>query len=111
MENGTIAPGNVFVSYSSFDRNRVEPIVAYLNAQGFTAWWDQLIDPGTSYRPVIQQALEEAACLVVVWSMASVVNDFVHSEVTRAQKKGIMMPVVIDRNAPIPIGFDTMQHV
>jgi TIR domain len=110
MNNGSISSGNVFVSYSSQDRDRVEPIVKYFTDQGFTVWWDQLIEPGQYYRPVIQQALDDAACLVVVWTAASVANNFVHSEVTRAQKRGILIPVVLDPGVGVPIGFDGMQH-
>ena len=44
-------PIDVFVSYSSFDRERVRPIVEELTTSGMNVWWDSRIAPGAGFDP------------------------------------------------------------
>jgi hypothetical protein len=63
---------DIFLSYSSQDRERITPPIQSLEQQGWSVWWDQEITPGKTWRQVIQQALDEARCVVVVWSNNSI---------------------------------------
>ena len=63
---------DIFVSYKSEDRKRVEPIVDALIAEGFSVWWDVQIEAGTDWRERIKQALQSSACVLVVWTETSV---------------------------------------
>jgi TIR domain len=102
--------GMVFVSYAHVDRKRVEPLVNLLAAR-FNVWWDKEIELGPSYRSTLMKKLDTARCVVVVWTTASVERDFVWSEVDRVKEFGIVVPVKLDANARIPLGFDQMQHL
>jgi hypothetical protein len=111
MSGDPSAPGSVFLSYAREDRQRVEVLARYLRDHGFAVWWDRDIEPGTSFRSSIQTALDEAACVVVVWTQASVDNDFVRSEASNGQRQGRLTPVLLDANARVPVGFTEIQYV
>jgi hypothetical protein len=47
----------------------------------------------------------------VFWSISSVDSQFVRSEASLSQEKGILKPVLLDANARIPVGFTELQHL
>ena len=59
---------NIFISYARKDREKVAVLAKALADRGWTVWWDWTIPVGKTWRQVISEALEAAACLVVVWS-------------------------------------------
>jgi hypothetical protein len=66
--------GKVFFSYATVDRSRVEVLVKTLEAQGFDVWWDRDIPRGKNFNRVIEEALQQAKCAIVIWSRASIVS-------------------------------------
>lgn len=100
----------VFVSDAHADRAHVEPLVRVL-ARRFNVWWDRGIELGESWRRTLMDHLDSARCVVVVWTTQSVEREFIWSEVERVKDRGIVVPVILDRNAKIPLGFDRMQHL
>lgn len=103
---------DVFVSYKAEDRRRVQPIVEALEADGLSVWWDRQIGGGDSWREAIEQHLDAARCVLVVWSKRSVGPDghFVRDEASRALRRHIYLPVRIDRVNP-PLGFGETQSL
>jgi hypothetical protein len=101
----------ILISYAREDRDRISRLVKRLDRAQLTVWWDDHIEPGTSFRRVIDEHLDHAACVVVAWSVASVDSDFVRSEATRAQQRGVLVPVLLDADARIPVGFTELHHV
>ena len=101
---------DVFVSYSSQDRARVVPLVQALERRGWTVWWDRKIDAGTAFDREIEAAIDEAKCIVVVWSESSVQSDWVRSEASEGLNRGILAPVAIDPVRP-PLAFRLTQTV
>jgi TolB-like protein len=101
---------DVFVSYKREDRSRVRPLVDALTAEGLSVWWDVGIEGGAAWRESIQQALDEARCVIVVWTLSSVgaAGEFVHDEAGAAKSRGVYLPVVIDDVLP-PLGFRQVQ--
>jgi len=63
---------DIFLSYPSKDANRVKPIVALLEAEGWQGWWDPKIPHGTRFDAYIEEQLNQAKLVVVVWSKHSV---------------------------------------
>ncbi len=49
---------DIFISYASEDRSRVEPLAKALEDQGCSVWWDPQIPPGKTFFGVIKEALE-----------------------------------------------------
>ncbi|MGH6909524.1 MAG: TIR domain-containing protein, partial [Phenylobacterium sp.] len=101
---------DVFVSYSSQDRARVVPLVQALERRGWSVWWDRKIDAGTAFDREIEAAIDEAKCIVVVWSENSVQSDWVRSEASEGLNRGILAPVAIDPVRP-PLAFRLTQTV
>lgn len=101
---------DVFVSYKAEDRRRVQPLVHALQAEGLSVWWDEHIGVGDAWRETIERQLNEAKSVVVVWSKRSVGPEggFVREEATRAQKRGVYVPILIDAVMP-PLGFGESQ--
>jgi serine/threonine-protein kinase len=101
---------DVFVSYKAEDRRRVQPLVQALQAEGLSVWWDEHIGAGDSWRETIERQLNEARTVVVVWSKRSVGPEgaFVREEATRAQRRGVYVPILIDAVSP-PLGFGESQ--
>ncbi len=98
----------VFVSYATEDRHRVEPFVALLEAQGLSVWWDRHIEMGSSFDVVIERELDAALCVVVVWSAQSVSSEWVRNEATDAANRGVLVPILID-DVRLPLAFRRMQ--
>ena len=90
----------IFLSYSSNDRERVLPLVRALQEDGYTVWWDREIRPGPSFDREIEREITDAGCIVVVWSQASVDSEWVRAEVEEGARRGLLVPVMIDDVLP-----------
>jgi adenylate cyclase len=95
---------DIFVSYSRQDRAMVTPLVAALEAVGWTVWWDPEITPGEEFDSLISRELEGARSLVVVWTPNSVESRWVRGEARDAADRGVLFPVRFG-NAKLPIDF------
>lgn len=100
---------DIFVSYSSKDRDTVKKLVEVMKSRGWSVWWDPTIRPGEYYEDVIEGALTVAKCVVVVWSKNSVASKWVRAEAAEAANRGVLVPVVIDA-AKIPFRFKQIQE-
>jgi serine/threonine-protein kinase len=107
-----IGATDVFVSYKAEDRARLRPLIAALEGEGFTVWWDTHIGGGAHWREDIQEHLDAAKCVIVVWTKRSVgiEGDFVRDEASRARKRGAYLPVLLDPVEP-PLGFGEVQAI
>jgi TolB-like protein/Tfp pilus assembly protein PilF len=101
---------DVFISYKAEDRSRVRPLVEALEADGLSVWWDAHIGGGDEWRDTIARHLDDAKCVIVVWSKRSVAPEgrFVRDEATRALRRHAYLPVRIDKVEP-PLGFGETQ--
>ena len=93
---------DIFVSYARFDKARVSPIVAALEAQGWSVWWDPAIAPGEEFDRLIASELKRARAVVVVWTPASVESRWVRGEARDGADRGILVPLRFDQ-ATLPI--------
>ena len=75
---------DVFVSYARSDKARVAPLVAAIEARGWTVWWDPEIDAGQQFDDQIEAELLAAAAVVVVWTATSVSSRWVRGEAREA---------------------------
>ena len=95
---------DIFVSYSRQDKARVTPLVAALEAEGWSVWWDPSIAPGEEFDALISRELEGARALVVVWTPNSVDSRWVRGEARDAADRGVLFPVRFE-TAKLPIDF------
>lgn len=93
---------DVFVSYARADKARVAPLVAAIEAQGYSVWWDPEITPGQEFDQQIGVELKAAAAVLVVWTPSSVNSRWVRGEAREGADRGILVPVRFD-SAELPI--------
>ena len=84
---------DVFVSYARTDKSRVAPIVAAIESQGWSVWWDPEIAAGQQFDDQIEAELGKARCVLVIWTPTSVVSRWVRGEAREAADRGILVPV------------------
>ena len=102
---------DIFFSYSSKDRARIQPLRDALVDRGFSVFWDQEVPTSTDWDTWIRQRLNESKCAIVVWSVNSVVSDNVRHEATIARQHNTIVPVLLDPIAAdqFPMGLYTVQ--
>lgn len=101
---------DVFISYKREDEAIVAKMVSGLEAEGLVVWWDRDIEGASGWRDTIHQRLTSAACVIVVWSSASIsgAGEFVQDEAAVAKSRGTLLPVRVDKVDP-PLGFGQRQ--
>jgi hypothetical protein len=100
--------GHVFVSYASADRERARQVATLVASEGWDVWWDRTIPPGRQFDEVIEEALDAATCVVVLWSKASIASTWVKTEAAEANRRKLLIPVVIE-DVKIPLEFRRLQ--
>ncbi len=84
---------DVFVSYARADKARVAPLVAAIEAKGWSVWWDPEITPGQEFDDQIEAEIDAAKAVLVVWTPTSVASRWVRGEAREAAERGILVPV------------------
>ena len=100
----------LFLSYAHADEVRARKLATALGEAGYNVWWDALIEGGTAYAKTINNALETADVIIVLWSSASVESDWVRDEAALGRDRQRLVPVSLDRVKP-PLGFRQYQFV
>ena len=99
---------DIFISYSREDRERAHDLANALERTGWSVWWDRIIPAGRTFDEVIEEAIDAAKCVVVVWSEISVKSRWVRTEAEEGAHRGILVPVLID-DVRIPLAFRRIQ--
>jgi adenylate cyclase len=87
---------DVFVSYARSDKALVAPLVAAIEAQGWSVWWDPEIDAGQQFDDQIEAELKAAKAVLVVWTPTSVASRWVRGEAREAADRGTLVPARFD---------------
>jgi hypothetical protein len=101
---------DIFVSYSSADRERAKSLAVAFAAQGWSVFWDQIISARESFPDVLERELDNTQCVVVLWSQASVKSRWVKEEAFAAAERNILFPALID-DVELPFGFKSIQTI
>ncbi len=87
---------DVFLSYSSADREAARRFADALGKEGLTVWWDAALRAGETFDEVIENALKAAKSVIVLWSPRSVTSRWVRAEATLADRRNKLVPVIIE---------------
>ena len=99
---------NVFLSYAREDGTKAALIAHALTAQGWKVWWDRTIPPGRTFDDVIEDALDDAGCVVVLWSQAAIASHWVRAEAAEGMRRGILVPAYLE-DVKTPLEFRRIQ--
>ena len=99
---------DIFLSYNEKDREQARRVALMLESVGWTVWWDRRIPAGETWRSVLEDALENMRCMVVLWSSHSIESEWVYEEATEGRRLGKLIPVMIEAVRP-PAGFREIQ--
>jgi len=107
---------HIFLSYSRQDSEFVFSLHDQLEKEGLDVWIDREgIKPGTSsWRKTIQDAIDQASCLLVVLSPDAKESHWVGEELNYAQTQGKWIFYVLargDERTAVPFGHSTAQWV
>lgn len=98
----------VFLSYAREDAGIAKQVAERLREEGWSVFWDREIPVGQTWEDVIEVQLSHVACVVVLWSSASVRSDWVRAEAAAAADRGVLVPALIDAASP-PARFRIIQ--
>jgi hypothetical protein len=99
---------DIFLSYTERDRDAAIRVVDLLESAGWTVWWDRRIPAGETWRNVLERALGEMRCMIVLWSNNSISSEWVYEEASEGRRQGKLVPVLIEAVRP-PAGFREIQ--
>jgi TolB-like protein/Flp pilus assembly protein TadD len=100
----------IFLSYAHGDHAQAQRLAAALQKAGYTVWWDALIEGGSRYAQTIDDALQSADAVLVLWSKRSVDSDWVRDEAAQGRDRHRLVPLSLDGTHP-PLGFRQIQVI
>jgi TIR domain len=99
---------DIFISYSKMDHALALKLSAFLEAEGWSVWWDKSLGAADLYRDEIMKQLAAARAVITIWTENSVKSDWVRAEAGRAKADGKLIPVktadVAYADIPLPFG-------
>jgi adenylate cyclase len=103
-------PQDIFISYSSHDREKAEQLTELLVSAGLSVWIDQSgIDVATSWSKEIVQAIDGCKAFLVLLSPNSIISKNVVREVALASEKNKkILPLDLE---PVQLTEDLQYHL
>jgi Sec-independent protein translocase protein TatA len=95
---------DIFISYKREEQAIARKLADALESEGWTVWWDPKLRAGERFDEVIEKALNEAKCVVVLWSNLSVNSDYVKAEAIEALEQKKLVPIKIE-SVNLPFRF------
>ena len=84
---------HVFLSYDRGDVGPAQSIAELLEGAGHSVWWDRHIKGGVQFSNEIEQELERAQAVLVLWSQRSVQSAWVRDEAAAGRDSGRLVPI------------------
>ena len=100
----------IFLSYAHEDQAQARRLTSALQKAGYIVWWDALIEGGTWYAKSIDDALQTADAVLVLWSKTSIESDWVRDEAAQGRERHRLVPLSLDGTPP-PLGFRQIQVI
>ena len=99
---------DIFISYKREDQSVARTLADALEKKGWSVWWDPKVRTGEHFDDVIEEALVDARCVIVIWSGLSVESRYVKDEATYALNRDKLVPVTIE-DVDLPFRFEGVQ--
>ncbi len=100
-------PYDIFVSYSSANRDRVRPFAEHLKSLRLNVFFDaESIAAAENWSQSIRDALADSRCVIVFWTPQSANSSNVGEEALNALPRGALIPVLLEATS-LPYGVAT----
>lgn len=99
---------DVFLSYARGNLAEARRLAAHLKSCGFSLWFDESLPAHRPFCDVIEEQLEAARAVAVLWSREAVGSQWVRSEANHGRERGRLVQVRLD-DARLPMPFDQVQ--
>jgi hypothetical protein len=91
---------DVFLSYARGDRALAKSLAEALRQRGWSVFWDYDIRAGDDWTKRIASEVQEAGCVVVLWSRHSVESEWVQKEAEAGAARQRLVPILIEAANP-----------
>ena len=96
---------DIFISYSRTDEGTAGRVADRLAAAGFNVWRDDQLPAHRTYGEVIEERLNGAHAVVVLWSSEAAKSQWVRAEADAARNLGTLVQASLDDSMP-PLPFN-----
>jgi adenylate cyclase len=105
LGQGRTGMSDVFVSYARSTEQQGQAVAEALKALGYSVWIDDQLPAHRNYSHVIEEELDQAKAVLVVWPAEAAKSDWVMDEAERAREQRKLVQVRLDRTRlPMPFG-------
>ena len=98
---------DLYITYSIRERYWVSKLVATLESEGYSVWWDHAVIPGHNFRNESQRALARAKCVLSIWSETAAEDHWVLVDSEQALERDVLVSVMA-QNCQIPEPFNAI---
>ena len=102
--------GHVFISYARSDEPLAQLIADELGGAGFEVWRDDQLPAHRPYAEVIEERINGAQAVVVLWSGEAARSHWVRAEADTAREARKLVQASLDGSLP-PMPFNQIQWV
>lgn len=95
---------DIFISYKREEQTSARQLADALEQEGLSVWWDPKLRVGEHFDDVIENALDQASCVIVMWSERSVQSRYVRDEAMYALERDKLVPLAVE-NVALPFRF------
>ncbi|MEZ6023765.1 MAG: toll/interleukin-1 receptor domain-containing protein [Hyphomonadaceae bacterium] len=99
---------DIFISYKREDKHLAEDTITRLKEAGYSVWYDERINPQSSWDETIEREIAAAKAVVVLWTQRSVASEWVRTEADYAKEHGKMIPVKLEA-CSVPLAYRRTQ--
>jgi adenylate cyclase len=99
---------DVFVSYARPDEAYAKRVAEGLQDRGYQVWRDDELPAHRGYAEVIEERLQNAKAVVVLWSAEAAGSQWVRAEADAARSAGTLVQATLDGSIP-PLPFNQIQ--
>jgi len=99
---------DIFISYARSTADQAQAVAEALRGLGYDVWRDDELPAHRAYAEVIEERLQAAKVVVVVWSAEAVKSEWVQSEADTARTDHKLVQLTVD-GTKLPRPFDRIQ--
>ena len=95
---------DIFISYTEENQQQAKLLSKALEQQGFSVWWNKDTPEGQLFNNHADEALQEARCVIVIWSQFSVSDRWINSVARESSDRGNLLPALFE-DVFVPVEF------